>query len=104
MKRWLKWLGIALLIPVVLVFVVSVLLYIPFVQDFTVKTASGYAEKATGMKFDIGTIRLSFPLKLKIQDATVINKKDTVLDLDYFQINVALYPLLRKEVHIRGID
>lgn len=104
MRRWIKGIGIACLIPIGLVLLISILLYIPFIQDFAVNTATKYAAKATGMQIEMHRIRLSFPLRLKITDALVINKKDTLLALDHFEVNVSVMPLLKKEVLLNGID
>ena len=67
MRIWIKRIGIVLLIPVVLILLVSVLLYIPPVQNFAVKQAAYYAGKATGMQIGIERIRLSFPLNLTVR-------------------------------------
>ena len=79
MKPWAKRIGIIGLIPVALILLISILLYIPPVQDFAVRTATKYATKATGMQFEIGQIRLSFPLRLKVKAVTVTQHADTLL-------------------------
>lgn len=104
MRRWIKWIGIVCLIPVVLVILVSILLYIPAFQDFAVRTATKYASEATGMQIGIGQIRLSFPLNLKIREVKVIAPPDTLLMLESFQVNIRPMPLLQKEVLVDAID
>ena len=78
-RKWGKWLVGILLLPVGLVTLLSILLYIPYVQDFAVRQATAYASEATGMRISIGQIRLSFPLDLKIRDVQAIHQADTLL-------------------------
>lgn len=105
MRIWIKRIGIALLIPVVLILLVSVLLYLPPVQNFVVKKATEYASKATGMQIGIERIRLSFPLNLKVQGVEVLTSPaDTLLTLKSLTVNVKALPLLKKEVSVKAID
>lgn len=105
MRIWIKRIGIALLIPVVLILLVSVLLYLPPVQNFVVKKATEYASKATGMQIGIERIRLSFPLNLKVQGVEVLTSPaDTLLTLKSLTVNVKALPLLKKEISVDEID
>jgi len=90
---------------VVLVLLVSVLLYIPPVQNFAVKKAAYYAGKATGMQIGIERIRLSFPLNLTVRGVEVLTTPaDTLLTLKSLTVNVRALPLLKKEVLVDAID
>lgn len=101
----MKRIGIVCLIPVVLVLLVSVLLYIPPVQNFAVKKAAYYAGKATGMQIGIEQIRLSFPLNLTVRGVEVLTTPaDTLLTLKSLTVNVRALPLLKKEVLVDAID
>ena len=63
-----------------LVAAIPFLLYVPFVQDFAVKIATKEIAKSTGMNVNIERLRLSFPLKLEVEGATVIQENsDTML-------------------------
>ena len=105
MRIWLKRIGIVCLIPVVLVLLVSVLLYIPPVQNFAVKKAAYYAGKATGMQIGIERIRLSFPLNLTVRGVELLTTPaDTLLTLKSLTVNVRALPLLKKEVLVDAID
>lgn len=104
MRRWIKWAGIVCLIPVALVMLVSVLLYIPPLQNFAVREATRYAGEASGMDIRIGQIRLSFPLNLTVRDVRVMTPPDTLLLLDHFRISIRPLPLLKKEVLVDGIQ
>ena len=97
MRIWIKRIGIVLLIPVVLILLVSVLLYIPPVQNFAVKQAAYYAGKATGMQIGIERIRLSFPLNLTVRGVEVLTAPtDTLLTLKSLSVNVQALPLLKR--------
>lgn len=101
----MKRIGIVCLIPVVLVLLVSVLLYIPPVQNFAVKKAAYYAGKTTGMQIGIERIRLSFPLNLTVRGVEVLTTPaDTLLTLKSLTVNVRALPLLKKEVLVDAID
>ena len=104
MRRWIKWIGIVCLVPVALVLLVSILLYIPPIQDFAVREATQYASKATGMKVRIGQLRLSFPLDIIAHDMLVVSARDALLDLRSFSISIRPLPLFYKKVLIDGID
>ena len=104
MRRWIKRIGMACLIPVVLVIFLSILLYIPAFQNFAVQTASRYAGEATGMEIHAGRIRLAFPLRLTVNDVQVIASADTLLALDRLRVAIRLWPLLRQEVQVDAID
>ena len=105
MRIWIKRIGFVCLIPVILVLLISVLLYIPPIQDFAVKKATEYAGKATGMHISIEKIRLSFPLDLTVKGVEVINPPaDTLLNLRSLTVSVRPLPLLRKEVLVEAID
>lgn len=105
MRIWIKRIGVVCLIPVVLVLLVSVLLYIPPVQDFAVKKAAYYAGKATGLQIGIERIRLSFPLNLTVRGVEVLTlPADTLLTLKSLTVNVRALPLLKKEVLVDAIE
>ena len=53
MNKWIKILSWFFLIPIGLILLVSILLYIPPIQDFAVRKAAEYATEATGMKIGI---------------------------------------------------
>ncbi len=105
MRCWVKWIGIGMAIPLVLLFLVSVLLYIPPVQQFAINKAAQYAGEATGMQFRVEQIRLDFPLNMTVQGIEVLaTPADTMLQLESLHVEVALLPLLKKEVQVRAID
>lgn len=104
MRLWVKWIGIIILIPVVLVLLLSVLLYIPPFQNFAVRLATRYASEATGMQIGIEQIRLSFPLDLTVQGVEVVSPPDTLLKLESLKVSIHPLPLLQKEIVVEAVD
>lgn len=107
MRRWFKRILLLCLLPLVLAAIVSVLLYIPPVQDFAVRMASHYAGEATGMKINIGQIRLKFPIDLSVRDVEIIKDtipQDTILSLQKLTVSIRPRPLLNKEVLVEAVD
>ena len=95
--------GLALL-PVGLVMLLSVLLYVPSVQDAAIRQAARLTSEATGMDISIGQIRLSFPLHLKIQRVQVVDRADTLLRLDRLSLRIRPLPLFRQQVLVEAVD
>lgn len=105
MRKWLKWIGIVFLIPIVLVLLLSVLLYVPPVQNFVVRQATKYASKATGMQIGIERIRLSFPLDLTVKGIEVLaSPTDTMAVVGQVSVRVNPMPLVRKIVTIESFQ
>ncbi|MDE6391451.1 MAG: hypothetical protein K2L26_08570, partial [Duncaniella sp.] len=99
--KFFGWLVAGLLI---LVLLVPVLLYIPLVQDFAVGLAARKVSEATGMQISGGKLRLSYPLRLSVEDVEVIQAdRDTMLTASRASVRVELMPLLRKEIEVRDI-
>lgn len=84
-----------------LVALVGVLLYVPWVQDFVRRVAVDKVESATGMKIDIGYLRLKFPLRLSAADVEVVKSSgDTLLQAASLDVSVKLLPLLKGKVDV----
>ena len=111
MKRYAKWAGITVLTPLVLILLLSILLYLPPVQNWAVKQVAAYASESTGMDISVRKVRLVFPLKLGVEGVKVLqpidslknspnlalrNKRDTVADIRKMVVDVQL--LDRKSV------
>lgn len=105
MKRWIKWIGLVILIPVILFLLLASLLYIPSIQNFVKNKAVAYASKATGMNISVDRVRLSFPLDLTIREVEVISPSaDTLLHAGSIHASVKLGPLFKKEVVVNAVD
>ena len=104
MRNRTKWIGLACLIPFVLILLISILLYIPPIQNCVVQFASQQISEATNMHIGIGKIRLSFPLNLNIQKVKVIHSLDTLLSVENFRVNVPFLPLLKGELTVKELS
>ncbi len=107
MKKKLRWIGLALLSPFLLIALLAIALYLPPVQQWAVKQVTAYASKQTGMQISVDRVRLRFPLDLGVEGIKVIKRnesmpqvKDTVADIKTLVVNVQLRPLFHKQVMV----
>ena len=100
MKKFFKWLGIIISIPFVLFIILSILIYIPPVQNFVVKKAASLASETTGMDISVGKITLSFPINLNIHNVTAIEEGDTLLNAGQLTLKIQMKPLFRKQIEV----
>ena len=107
MKKVLKWLGIAVLVPILLIVILAVLLYLPPVQNWAVKKVVAIASEKTGLEISIERVSLEFPLDLGIEgfralhkNDSIVNQTDTIADVRKMVCDVRLLPLFQKRVVI----
>jgi hypothetical protein len=107
MKKVLKWLGIAVLVPILLIVILAVLLYYPPVQNWAVKKVVAIASEKTGLEISIERVSLEFPLDLGIEgfralhkNDSIVNQTDTIADVRKMVCDVRLLPLFQKRVVI----
>ena len=111
MKKWLKWMGIAVLSPLLLFIILAALLYLPPVQNWVVQKVTAIASEKTGMEISVGHVNLEWPLDLGINDFRVLHQndslpqvKDTIADIRKLVVNVRLLPLFSKKVVIEELS
>ena len=107
MKKSLKWIGIAVITPILLFIILAVLLYLPPIQNWAVQKVVAVASEKTGMAITVEHVNLEFPLDLGIEGFRMLhpndslpNVTDTIADVRKLVVNVQLLPLLRKQVII----
>lgn len=107
LKKAIRYTGIAVAVPVVVVIALSLLLYFPPFQNWAVSKATAIASEKTGMSISVGHVRLAFPLDLALDDVrafepndSVKGKTDTVAIVSRAVANVQLLPLLHKQVMV----
>lgn len=105
------WIGIVLLTPVLLFVILTVLLYLPPVQNWAVQKVTAYASEETGMDISVDRVSLEFPLDLGVEGFRVIRwndtlpqARDTVADVEKLVVDVRLRPLLKKKVVINALE
>ena len=110
MKRALKWIGIAVLTPILLFLILAALLYFPPVQNWAVQKVAAIASEKTGMDISVGYVRLEWPLNLGIDNFRALhpndslpNVTDTIADARHLTIDVQLRPLFEKRVVINQL-
>ena len=107
MKKAFWWILIILLSPVLLFLVLTVLLYLPPVQNWAVDKVTAIASEKTGMDISIDRINLSFPLDLSIDRFRVSKSQplnDTIADVERLVVDVQLWPLLSSKVVINELE
>ena len=104
MKKVFWWILIILLSPVLLFVVLTVLLYLPPVQNWAVGKVTAIASEKTGMDISVGHVDLSFPLDLSIDNFRVLQKPDTIADVERMVVDVQLLPLLSSKVVINELE
>ena len=103
MKKYFKWAGIVVLVPVLLVLILFLLFYFPPFQNWAVKQVASYASEKTQLDIRVEHVNLEFPLNLGIDGIHVIQQndslpqvKDTVADIRKTVVDIQLLPLLRR--------
>ncbi len=90
-------LGILLL----LVMLLPLALYIPWVQDIAKDYACEWASKKTGLDIDIERVLIKFPLDVSVDGVRVLDQNgDTLLAAENLTAGIALKPLLDKRVEV----
>ena len=104
MKKIFWWILIILLSPVLFFVVLTVLLYLPPVQNWAVDKVTAIASEKTGMDISVGHVDLSFPLDLAIDEFRVLQQPDTIADVERMVVDVQLWPLLESKVIINELE
>ena len=107
MKKVLKWVGIAVLTPILLIVILTALIYLPPVQNWAVKKVAAVASEKTGMDITVEHVSLKFTLDLGLEgfralhpNDSVAHLTDTIADVQKMVCDVRLLPLLQKRVVI----
>lgn len=104
MKKAFWWILGILLSPVLLFVILTVLLYLPPVQNWAVDKVAAIASEKTGMDISVGHVKLAFPLDLQIDDFKMIQQPDTIADVERMVVDVQLMPLFDKQVVINELE
>ena len=104
MKKAFKWIGVILLSPILLFVILTVLLYIPPIQNWVVQKVASYASEQTGMEISIGHVDLDFPLDLGADDILVVSAGDTIADIRRAVVDVELLPLFSNRIVLKTLE
>ena len=97
-KQTIKWVLVAVAIPLLLLVLLAVLLYVPPVQDWAVQRVTAIASEETGMQISVGRVGLRWPLQLALDRLRVISDGDTLAAINRLDVNVRLRPLLGRQL------
>ena len=111
MNKALKWMGIAVLTPILLFLILAALLYFPPVQNWAAQKVAAIASEKTGMEITVGRVSLEWPLDLGIDNFRVLHTndslpqvKDTIADARHLTVDIQLLPLFKKRVVINELS
>ena len=111
MKKILKWIGIIILTPILIFLILTILIYLPPVQNWAVKKVAAYASEETGMNITVERVKLVFPLDLGVDGVlatepndTLKNVTDTILYAKNIVADVKLIPLFSGNVEIDALE
>ena len=93
-----------LLSPVLLFVLLTILIYLPPVQNWLVDKVAAYASEETGMEITVNHVDLSFPLDLGVDGVRVIHQPDTIADVERLVVDVQLLPLFDGKVVVNQLE
>ena len=104
MKKVLKWMGVAVLTPILLFLLLTALLYVPPIQNWAVDHVAAIASEQTGMQISVGHVALRFPLDLEVDDVLAVSPPDTLADIRRAVVDVKLLPLFSSRVEVDDLE
>ena len=104
MKKAFWWILGILLSPVLLFVLLTILIYLPPVQNWLVDKVAAYASEETGMEITVNHVDLSFPLDLGVDGVRVIHQPDTIADVERLVVDVQLLPLFGGKVVVNQLE
>ena len=104
MKKAFWWILGLLLSPVLLFVALTILIYLPPVQNWLVDRVAEYGSEQTGMKITVDNVDLSFPIDLGVNGVRVIHQADTIADVRRMTVDVQLLPLIDSKVVVNQLE
>ena len=102
--RILKAVAIAASTPIILLWMLVVVLYIPPVQRYAVNKVCHEVSNASGFDISIESFHLDFPLKVSIAGFEVSRNDTTFAKGEHADANISFTPLLAGEVEVNYIS
>jgi hypothetical protein len=92
-------------ILILLIILLPLAMYIPWVQNKAKDIACSYVKDKTGMDLSVGKILIKFPLDVSLDDVQLLDKNgDTMVVAKNLTAGVAVRPLFDKRLEIDGAE
>ena len=103
-RKFIKVAGAVASVPVALLLMLCILLYLPPVQEVITRKISEAVALNSDFKLKLGSVQLSFPLKLVIKDFELSAEEGTIASGKEIAASVRLLPLLRGEAEVNYLS
>lgn len=103
MKKSLRWILGILLTPLLLFVVLSALLYLPPVQNWTVKKIAEYASEKYGMQITIDHVSLTPLFDINISKLHVAQDQHTLVDVESAVVDLDFSEILKQKIGVEAI-
>ena len=92
-----------IIVPIVVVWVLCALLYLPPVQEYATRKIEEAVARDSEFRLSVGSIGLTFPFNLAIEDFELTKEQMSITRGKTLEININPIPLLRGEVEVNYI-
>ena len=103
LRRILAILGRVLVVVAIVVLLVIGSLLLPGVRERVLDVVLRRASTSLPGNFAVGTVRWPAPDRLQLTDIVWIDQGDTLLTAQRLEVDIALKPLLARDVHLRAL-
>ncbi len=103
-KRTIRALLALLATPLVVVTLLGILLYLPPVQRWAVRYAADYLSRQTGTEVAVGSVRLTFPLDVRLGDVRATQDGDTLLAVGSLLVDLDMSRVLAMSVGVDAVE
>ncbi len=102
-RQLIKVLAAAVLTPIILLWGIALLLYLPSVSHYAANEVAAVLREKTPYTLDIKHIDLSFPLKLVIGGYSLSKEGHEIARGERLSLDIGLLPLLKGEIEVNHI-
>ena len=102
--KFLKWIGRIILSIVIIICLMMTVVYLPPVQQWLKDKITAYLSNETGLKIEVGHIRFSPILDLKVENMNAISGHDTIVVTHELLLDAKMMPLLLGRVEINNFE
>lgn len=104
-KKYISGVLKILLTVIVLLVLLPLSLYVPFVQNFVKDVACDKASELTGWNISVKRLLLKFPLDVSVDSVLVLDESsDTMISAGNLMLDVKMLPLLKMQVDVQSAE